>query len=88
MKRLLVFFALVQHCPILSAADPSKPNAEPVELVGRVSDFWYSRNWSSYYWREDFTFQLTEAGSDKPRRIISQSQPQPISSAWERRLPI
>src|SRR5438067_492430 len=52
------------------AADPPKRDWEPVELVGRASEYWYSRNWQVYYWREDFTFLLTEEGG-KSRRVIS-----------------
>jgi len=63
----VVFFGTA---PTLVAADPPKRDWEPVELVGQVSDYWYSRNWRSYYWREDFTFILTEDGGKK-RRIIS-----------------
>ena len=44
---------------------------EPVELVGRATDFWFSRNWSSHYWREDFTFLLSQEGTQKTWRIIS-----------------
>jgi hypothetical protein len=43
---------------------------EPVELVGHASEYWFSRNWNSYYWREDFTFLLTEDGG-KTRRVLS-----------------
>lgn len=32
----------------------------PVEFVGTVTDWWFNRNWSSYYWREDFMFVLKE----------------------------
>ena len=52
------------------AADPPKRDHEPVELVGEASEYWFNRNWRSYYWREDFTFMLTEKGGKK-RRIIS-----------------
>lgn len=42
------------------SADPPKRDWEPVELTGTVSDWWYNRNWRSYYWREDFTFMLKD----------------------------
>jgi hypothetical protein len=53
------------------AAGPPKRDGEPVELVGRASEYWFSRNWRSYYWREDFTFLLTEEGTGKVWRIVS-----------------
>ncbi len=43
---------------------------EPVELVGRASDFRHQRYYPSYYWAEDFTFLLKEDGG-KTWRIIS-----------------
>ncbi len=54
-----------------AAADPPKRDWEAVELVGRATDYWYSRNWRSYYWREDFTFLLAEEGTGKTWRVIS-----------------
>src|ERR1043166_6622823 len=55
----------------LSDAGAPKRDWEPVELIGKASDYWYSRNWRSYYWREDFTFMLAEDKGDKTWRIIS-----------------
>jgi hypothetical protein len=46
-------------------------SAEPVELVGRASEYWFDRNWRSYYWREDFTFLLADEASGRTWRIIS-----------------
>lgn len=54
-----------------SPAGPPERNWETVEVVGTASDYWFSRNWRSYYWREDFTFLLTEDGTGKKWRIIS-----------------
>jgi hypothetical protein len=44
---------------------------EPVELIGRADHYYFTRNFNSYYWREDFTFLLTEEKSGKTWRIIS-----------------
>jgi len=52
-----------------SAGD--KRDWQAVELTGRVTEFWQTRNWADYYWREDFTFILTEDGTKRPWRIIS-----------------
>ena len=62
---------LLLAAPALPAADPPKRDWEPVELTGTVSEWWYSRNWRVYYWREDFTFLLKEDGTGKTWRIIS-----------------
>lgn len=71
MRSLALFsWLLLALASPLRAADPV-PAREPVELVGRASDFQFFRDWSSYYWREDFTFHLKEEGSGKTWRIIS-----------------
>lgn len=57
--------------PSTRIAEPIKRDWEPVELTGQASDWWYDRNWRSYYWREDFTFLLKEEGTGKTWRIIS-----------------
>ena len=53
------------------ATDPPRRPPEPVELVGRATDYVFTRNWRSYYWREDFTFLLHEDGAGATWRIIS-----------------
>lgn len=53
------------------AADPPKKPIEPVELTGKVEEFYFNRNWSSYYWREDFSFKLKDEKSGKTWRVIS-----------------
>ena len=63
-------FSLCLLC-LTAAAEPPKRDWDPVELVGEATDYWYSRNWRSYYWREDFTFLLKEDGTGKTWRIIS-----------------
>jgi hypothetical protein len=62
------------------AAEPPKRDFTPVELVGHASDFFLTRNWRAYYWREDFTFLLKEEGTGKTWRIISR-EPTP-HYAW------
>ena len=54
----------------LSAEKPAA-DKEPVEVIGRASGYWFTRNWSSYYWREDFTFLLEDEKTGKTWRIIS-----------------
>jgi hypothetical protein len=68
--RFLALFLLLA----LSASAPAGPpqrDWEPVELIGRATEYWFSRNWRDYYWREDFTFLLTDKKSGKSWRIIS-----------------
>ena len=66
-----ILFALLLLTGAASAADPPKRDWEPVELVGEATEYWFNRNWRSYYWREDFTFLLKEVGTGKTWRIIS-----------------
>ena len=40
-------------------------NPAPVELIGKATDFYFTRNYNSYYWREDFSFLLKD---DKTER--------------------
>lgn len=70
MHRLLSMALLACVPAVLGAAEP-KRDWDPVEIVGSAGDWWHSRNWRSYYWREDFTFRLKEDGSGKVWRIIS-----------------
>ena len=51
--------------------EQAKRAPEPVELIGRAADYSYTRNWRSYYWREDFTFLLHEEPGGKVWRVIS-----------------
>src|SRR5258707_13704132 len=76
MCPLLAMLLLGSCTTATEAADPPKRDWESVELVGQVSNFWYTRNWRDRYWREDFTFLLTE-DSSKKWRIISR-EPTPV----------
>lgn len=44
---------------------------KPVELVGKATEFHFTRNWNSYYWREDFTFLLKDEKSNQTWRVLS-----------------
>lgn len=63
--------ALVFFAPDVYPADAAKPARKPVELTGRATDYFYTRNWFHYYWREDFSFLLHEDGTGKTWRVIS-----------------
>jgi hypothetical protein len=68
-------FGLVLGCVLMGSspafAADAKNDKELVELTGRATDSWFSRNWSHYYWREDFTFLLKDEKTGKTWRIIS-----------------
>lgn len=66
----IVLLELVFGWHAASAAEPAKAR-ESVELVGTASEFWYSRNWQSYYWREDFSLALREDGTGTVWQVIS-----------------
>ena len=69
--RLVVLSAVLPGlCAAVPAGAPKRDWA-PVELIGRASDFHHQRYYPSYYWAEDFTFLLKEAGTGKTWRIIS-----------------
>ncbi|HZZ81957.1 MAG TPA: hypothetical protein VFE62_25890 [Gemmataceae bacterium] len=65
---LLVLFGAMALVPSASA---QKPAPEPIELVGKATKFHFTRNWASYYWREDFSFLLKDEKSGKTWRILS-----------------
>src|SRR5438093_1006288 len=73
MKRIcFLLFVLPLFSPAAAPAGDKPPRDwEPVELIGNASEYWYTRNWRSYYWREDFTFLLTQEKTKKTWRIIS-----------------
>ncbi|MBI1829877.1 MAG: hypothetical protein HYR84_00335, partial [Planctomycetes bacterium] len=57
----------VMNAPLY--AQQAAPQA--IELVGKAADFHFTRNWNSYYWRDDFTFMLKDEKSGKTWRILS-----------------
>ena len=68
MKKVsLLTIALLGIAPSVHAQNPVKP----VELVGKATDFYHTRNWNSYYWREDFAFILKDEKTGKTWRILS-----------------
>src|SRR5207237_5427302 len=52
-------------------AQKPRPVPEPVELIGKATDFHFTRNYNSYYWREDFTFMMKDEKTGKTWRILS-----------------
>ena len=51
-------------------AQPAKRNFPYVELEGQAEEYAHTRNWRSYYWREDFTL-LVRDDKGQVHRIIS-----------------
>ncbi len=68
MQKSLAILALVFF---FAPAAHTQNAVKPVELVGTASDFYFTRNYNSYYWREDFTFLLKDEKSGKTWRILS-----------------
>src|SRR5947207_9206311 len=75
MRDLTIGFVLLSAvCSVHTQADgqnPAKTPPEAVELIGKATDFYFTRNYNSYYWREDFTFLLKDEKSAKTWRILS-----------------
>ncbi len=77
MMRLLLpltlFLLLSPAVPVSrgrESPEPTKRNFPYRELEGVVEEFRFTRNWRSYYWREDFTLLLRD-DEGKQHRIIS-----------------
>jgi hypothetical protein len=81
LTGLLLLVGLPFTVPLARGADAPKPAATLVELTGTAEDYYSTRNWNSYYWREDFSFVLREEGG-KSWRILSR-EPTP---AWDWRM--
>jgi hypothetical protein len=71
MTRVGVVAVLILFAATAPAEEPAKVPPESVELIGKARNFQFIRDWSSYYWREDFTFLLTDEKTRKTWRILS-----------------
>jgi hypothetical protein len=70
-RSVLLMLPALLLCPGASdSARPARPNLAFREIEGVVEDFRFIRQWSSYYWRDDFTL-LVRDDSGKLHRIIS-----------------
>jgi hypothetical protein len=78
---LLTLVALLLVVAPARGADAPKPAPAFVELTGTAEEYFSTRNWNSYYWREDFSFVLGEEGG-RTWRILSRA-PTP---AWDWRM--
>jgi hypothetical protein len=68
---LFVLIAIAASAPLpLHAQKLAKP-PEFLELIGKATDFHFTRNYNVYYWREDFTFLLKDEKTGKSWRILS-----------------
>ena len=63
---LIVALFLVAGLPV-----SAQKAVQPVELIGKATEFHFTRNWNSYYWREDFAFLLKDEKTGKSWRILS-----------------
>jgi hypothetical protein len=75
MNRTLLFTLIYLASP--ACAQPKERNYPYRELEGVVEEFHFTRNWRSYYWREDFTLQVRD-DAGKLHRVISR-EPTPWS---------
>lgn len=73
MRRAAILLALSLFATALPAQERTKKEKEPqpVELIGTPRGYFYTRNYPSYYWREDFSFLLKDEKTGKEWRIIS-----------------
>ena len=69
--RLLVLSLLLLASAPAQSQTPAKPVPTAVELVGKATGFYFTRNYNSYYWREDFSFLLTDEKTGARWRILS-----------------
>jgi hypothetical protein len=69
MKKTAIVFAIALVCPHAFAQNAAPP--QPIELIGKATDFYYTKNYNSYYWREDFAFLLKDEKTGKTWRILS-----------------
>src|ERR1700677_5054692 len=76
MSVTRILIALLTSWTAWAAFADSLPGQQPkkvsayVEIEGVAEDFVPTRDWSSYYWREDFTFLLRD-DQGKVHRVIS-----------------
>ena len=68
LSAITLLAAIASAAPA-QAQKPGKP--ESIELVGKATDFFYTKNYNSYYWREDFSFLLKDEKTGKTWRILS-----------------
>ena len=69
MHEIVLFSLTLLSIASLQTQKGAPPHA--LELVGKASDFHFTRNWNTYYWREDFTFLLKDEKTGKTWRILS-----------------
>jgi hypothetical protein len=72
MKHIIVIGLLgILFSVGAASVHAQKPAPEPIELIGKPTNFYYTKNYNSYYWREDFSFLLKDEKSGKTWRILS-----------------
>lgn len=71
MVRAAILLPLFLFTSALSAQERPKKEPQPVELVGTPRDYFFTRNYRAYYWREDFSFLLKDEKTGKEWRVIS-----------------
>ncbi len=80
--KSLISVLLLILCTLVEVAGASPTHTviggvhDPVDLIGRVRDYRFTRNWNSYYWREDFSFTL-EPEKGGPAITVVSREPTP-----------
>lgn len=71
MKLMFTNLVVTSMVMVSTFSVHAQVSVKPVELIGKATDFHFTRNWNSYYWREDFTFLLKDDQTAKTWRILS-----------------
>ncbi len=71
MLSRIVAAMMLAALVIVTPTRAQPPAPKFVELVGKASEFYFTKNYNSYYWREDFTFLLKDETTGKSWRILS-----------------
>jgi hypothetical protein len=68
--RCLQTLLLVAACAAEVHGQAAKRNFPYIELEGEAQEYSFTRNWRSYYWREDFTLLLKD-DKGQVHRVVS-----------------
>ena len=81
MKKAIWILALTAMTGWMSVDAEPKRDMRPIDLTGRASEFFHTRNWRVYYWRQDISFLLADEKTGKTWRIISRDGT-PYEARW------
>ncbi|MDP6501998.1 MAG: hypothetical protein QF886_00220 [Planctomycetota bacterium] len=81
MKKAIWILALTAMTGWVSVAAEPDRDMRPIDITGRASEFFHTRNWRVYYWRQDISFLLADKKTGKTWRIISRDGT-PYEARW------